>query len=211
MCNQTYFLTDSYFKSEASIKTTIKLKKEIWDQMQIINCGKYRRMGGNWRNTVKEKLLRVFPSCVPTFILNRVKLEKSRKKRSKFWQVKAKCTFTDCNVSYNCYVSKEPKRDRPVKLKVRIDGKVCHKHGETRATKCEGTERMELGQQACQEGPTELFHNKLGEMSSKEFESGNMSSCKTTTVLKKAAFDFREQQRLHSDVLCEMILLREHI
>ena len=168
-------------------------------------------MGGEWKQVIRQQLQKLLPSCVPTFQLNRVKVKNSRKKKSFFWHIKGKCSFTDCSVKYQCYVKKQPNNNRDVKLKVEITGNVCHNQGETRATRCDGAERMAMGKKANDKGPTEMFHEMLGEMEKESFLAGNLSTCKTPSVLKKAAHDYKEQERFHNDVLAEMLLLREHI
>ena len=148
----------------------------------------------------------MLPSCVPLFTMNRVKAAQSRKKRAKFWHIKGKCAFGKCGIKYQCYVRKEPIVSKHIKLKIKISGNFKHDKSCTKATKCDGSERKALGREACEKGPTELYHEKLGTISQEQYVAGNMSACKTPSVLKKAAFECREQERLHNDVIAELLI-----
>ena len=184
---------------------------EQWQQWQPTQQDGYRRMSGPWLKTMRELLITLLPSCVPAFKKNRMAKENSRKSSAPYWSLSAYCTFKDCETMYNIKVDKPKPGDVNIPIHVEFNGTICHSLKETRATRCSGMERATWGKEAASVGPTELFHRKLGKINEKEFKAGNMSHCKSPGILKKASYDTKKIERLHEDVIAELIVLKQHI
>ena len=200
-----------FFTAKLPTKFTAFVTMDQWQHWEPEQHHGYRSMGGPWKYTMRELLIMHVPSCVPAFRKNKVAKENSRKSSTAYWSLTAYCAFKDCETVYSITVDKPKAGDVNIPIHVELRGTICHSSGETRATRCDGAERATWGKEAASTGPTELFHRKLGEISDKEFVAGNLSHCKNPGTLKKASYDNKKNQRLHEDVIAELIVLKRHI
>ena len=148
-------------------KKSFEITELEWNTLHVKEYKTYRAMAptDRWTELIASKISTVHPECVPVFKLNRVAKERSRKKKTYFWNVKAICKFKNCGVKFHCYVKKEPTLVRNViRMKCKISGRYSHETDKTFARKCTGNTRKRLGKMASQRGPSETFHSLLGKM-----------------------------------------------
>ena len=169
-----------------------------------------RRLQNTWTRVFTSKFKEENPSCSLRFFYNHITKNNSRKKGVDFFVGKAKCAMTGC-LSYKFVIRKCPKKDKPVKVRVRVieDPPVIRHEKETKCRPISGNVRQIVGQKVRSEGVSNVFYKALGNISQQAYLSGNRDDVGTKNALKQISSEVNRAERLHQDILLEIFIARD--
>ena len=164
-------------------------------------------------------LHRQVPSCALQFTYNRVSKPDSHKIHAPFWVGRARCRTGDCPVVVKMYIDSQPVPHADVPVRAVVYGDCSHF-----AVDSDVPVEMQLPNRrflsgslrrktadllaTTQQPATEYYLGRLAEMSDKECQAGNMTTCQTPEVLRQAVSQQKRESQLHHDVVLDVDLQR---
>ena len=169
-----------------------------------------RRLQNTWTRVFTSKFKEERPSCSLRFFTTISQKTTVEKKGVDFFVGKAKCAMTGC-LSYKFVIRKCPKKDKPVKVRVRVieDPHVIRHEKETKGRPISGNVRQIVGQKVRSDGVGNVFYKALENISQQAYLSGNRDDVGTKNALKQISSEVNRAERLHQDILLEIFIARD--
>ena len=207
------YISDNGTFAEAKKKFSFSISSDEWENNITIKEDKRgdRYLGGKWVQIFISKLKEQNETCALVVKSNKVKRGKVIKTKAPFFRGKVVCMFQGC-VKYTLIIKKPPVAGKNVRVKVRTippHTAIRHEAKLTKSRPISGQERKESSTELKNEKPSQVYYRRLGEVSDRQYEAGNLTGIGSKSVLQKISSETTLAQRLHKDVITELSLQKE--
>ena len=166
---------------------SLRVSSADWKKM-MPKGKKDQRFNSGWTDIVYDYTMRHVPECAIRFQYHHFKKLSSRKKNAPYFHAKASCVIEGCR-TFDYQMLDEPQEHQDVELILQVSGSLHHPHKENVKSQLKGDIRKEVGKQVLDEGVTTTYYRKVAKASDSELNAGNITSCQSKDVLRKAALE----------------------
>ncbi|XP_069136756.1 uncharacterized protein [Argopecten irradians] len=194
-----------------NVKTGIVIDRKEWEVIAPLPTKRNRPrcLKKGWHKVIGSKLEEIYQEgCVFSYIYNIVKSEHSRKYQAPFFRGKAQCRRSKCERNIDLIIHDEPTEPFDnVLMYATLNGKVCHDKPERRPLT--GDAMTSMARKALDVGIDNVYYENIEASSKHEYELGDIKSCPSKTVLRKAVNEIVQAEMLHKDIIQETVSLRQ--
>ena len=146
-----------------------------------------------------------------TFLHNRVKRERSKKKLAPVFNGKAMCKFRGYT-RYTFLIKKTPKPNRNVKVKVKMFGNIRHDTRVLKLRHVAGKQRRKMAEAARLNGNAETFYDNLGKAKEESLKAGNFNNVPSELAIRQMLHEVINAELIDKDIyreldiVCDMVV-----
>ena len=190
-----------------------EIKPEIKQYAGALKITK-RRLQRGWTQMFALETNKIYPGCVLAFKEHRVKLPNSRKIDGPFITSKAICKGPSCYAKFNFTIQDEPvepiNEQATVEVFCNVEGNMCHVKDEVNRRNITGVNRQHIANNILKSSASAEFNKLLLEADDAELQQGNFSAAPNPTVLRKIVSEQIQREYLHSNIMQELQIIKEH-
>ena len=179
----------------------LQISPAEWDSIKPIKP--MDDLVNDWTKVLRNAFHKTNSSCEIVFKQNHIK-HGGRKKASPYFRGVAVCKNSLC-CTYVFSMTNEPIESvGPILIDVCRTGDAKHSKLEKIKFPVRGKERQKMASEVKEEGISNFYFKRIGQMPTNVFKAGNRTECQTPDVLSKISSDARKAEELHREVLIDI-------
>lgn len=136
-----------------------------------------------------------------------MKSKRSRKRYGAFLIATAFCKGSESDGKFQFVIDNEPYTEENINVDCTVSGRIRHSDDEVNRRNITGKERQLLGQDTRKTSASKVYYENSGDMA--QMIQGNYTCEPNQTVLRKFVSKVIKKERLHSNILAELQVLKE--
>ena len=188
---------------------TAIVTNEQWKLVQVQHCKRNRKLVGDWIEILRDSLKQLDIKCLLHSDLRNNYCPSDRSSANIFHYSIARCRFKKCRL-YKFVIINNPVVGEQVLVDCYAIGTINHAGGNLREG-IRGQKRKALGQRACLEGPSRVFHELMGQLDPSDVAPGNISNAPSKAALSMMASELKRSKFLSPDPLTDLQMLSEDL